>query len=64
MEMNRPSQSLHDSILGILSNHGGRMKRSRLGRCAGMKYADVDPILGELARDGKIRIAREMIIIL
>jgi hypothetical protein len=32
------------------------MERSRLRRCAGMRYADLDPILSELAREGRIRI--------
>jgi len=32
------------------------MERSRLRRCAGMKLADLDSILGELVRAGKIRI--------
>lgn len=62
--MIKSSPSPHESILWILSNHGGKMERSRLRRCLGTRYADLDPILGEMARDGKIRIAGEMIIIL
>jgi len=37
------------------------MDRSRLRRCAGMRLADLEPILGELAREGRIRITGEMI---
>jgi hypothetical protein len=32
------------------SNSDGKMERSRLRRCAGMRYADLDPLLAELAR--------------
>jgi hypothetical protein len=35
------------------------MERSRLRRCAGIKLADLDPLLRELAREGKIRISGE-----
>ena len=55
------SQSHRDRILWILTNSGGRMDRSRLRRCAGIKLADLNPILGELAREGKIRIPGETI---
>jgi hypothetical protein len=37
------------------------MERSRLRRCAGMILTDLDLLLAELARDGKIRISGEMI---
>jgi len=56
LEMTGPSQSPRDRILWILTNSGGKMERSRLRRCAGMRYADLDPILDELAREGRIRI--------
>jgi hypothetical protein len=39
------------------------MERNRLRRCAGMKLADLDGILGELAKEGKIRISGEAIIL-
>jgi hypothetical protein len=58
-----PSQSPRDRILWILTNSGGKMERSRLRRCAGMRYADLDPILAELAREGRIRISGETIIL-
>jgi hypothetical protein len=51
----------HDRILWILANNGGQMERSRLRRHAGMRYALLNPILEELARDGKIKIEDEII---
>ena len=54
-------QSPRDRILWILSNSGGKMDRCRLRRCAGMKLADLNLILGELAREGRIRITGEVI---
>ena len=45
----------------ILTNSGRKMERSRLRRCAGIKLADLNLILGELAREGKIRISGETI---
>ena len=55
------SQSLRDRTLWILTNSGGKMDRSRLRRCAGMKLADLNLILGELGREGRIRITGDMI---
>jgi hypothetical protein len=55
------SQSPRDRVLWILSEHGGMMKRSRLRAHTGMRYALLDPIIEELARDGKIRIEGEII---
>jgi hypothetical protein len=55
------SQTPLDCILWILSNSGGRMEKSRLRRCAGIKLADLNLILGELAREGRIRISGETI---
>jgi hypothetical protein len=37
------------------------MDRSRLRRCAGIKLADLNLILSELAREGRIRITGEVI---
>jgi hypothetical protein len=45
----------------MLSESGGKMVRSRLRRYAGMRYALLDPILEELAREGRIRIEGENI---
>jgi predicted transcriptional regulator len=61
LEMTASSQSPRDRILWILANSSGKMERSRLRRCAGMKYALLDPILEELAREDKIRIFEESI---
>jgi hypothetical protein len=30
------------------------MERSRLRRCTGMRYADLDPVLEEIVREGRI----------
>ena len=54
-------QTPRDRILWVLSSSGGKIERSRLRRCAGMRLADLEPILGELAREGRIRITGEMI---
>jgi hypothetical protein len=59
-EKTYPSQSPGDRILWILANSGGKMERSRLRRCAGMRYADLDSILGELAREGRTRIPEDL----
>jgi hypothetical protein len=40
------------------------MEQSRLRRHAGIKYALLDPILEELARDGKVSIEENISIIL
>jgi len=62
--MTRPSQSPRDRVLWILANRGGRMEQSRLRRCAGMRLADLNPILGELANEGRIRISGETVSII
>jgi len=54
-------QSLRDRVLWILTNSGGKMDRSRLRRCAGMRYAQLDPILIELSGERKIKITGEMV---
>jgi len=59
LEMTRPSLSPRDRVLWILATRGRKMERSRLRRCAGMRYADLDPILLDLAREGRIRISDE-----
>ena len=53
--MTDPSlQSPRDRILWILANSGGTMERSRLRVRTGMRYALLNPILEELAREGRI----------
>jgi DNA-binding PadR family transcriptional regulator len=49
------SQSLEDKILWELANNGSKLARNVLSRSVGIKYADLDPILDELERNGKIR---------
>ena len=44
-------------ILWILANDGGIMERSRLRASTGMRYAMLIPILEELAKEGRIKIA-------
>ena len=58
------SQTPRDRILWILSNSGSKMERSRLRRCAGMNMADLNIILGELVREGRIRITEEIVSII
>jgi hypothetical protein len=40
------------------------MDRSRLRRCTGIKLADLNLILGELVREGRIRITEEIVSII
>ena len=49
----------------ILANSGGKMERSRLRKRMAMKYADLDPILAELEKEGRITrlTGKEMIIL-
>jgi hypothetical protein len=61
MEMTTQSQSPRDRILWILANSSGKMDRTRLRRCTGLKLADLNLILEELAREGRIRISDEAI---
>jgi len=57
LEMTSFSHSPRDRILWILANNGGKMERSRLRAATGMRYALLNPILDELMKDGRIRIA-------
>jgi hypothetical protein len=49
------SQPLRDLILWILAERGGKMERNRLRMFTGRDYAVLDPLLEELAREGKIK---------
>ena len=49
------SQSPHDRILWILANNGGKMEQSRLRASTGMRYVLLNPILDELAKEGRIK---------
>jgi hypothetical protein len=59
--MTSDPQSPRDHILWILSNSDGKMDRSKLRRCSGLKLADLNIILGELARDDRIKITGETV---
>lgn len=54
-------QAPQDRILWILTNSSGKMDRSRLRRCTGIKLADLNLILGELAQEKKIKITGEVV---
>jgi hypothetical protein len=45
----------------FISNSDGKIDRNRLRKCSGIKLADLNMILGELAREGRIRITGETI---
>jgi len=40
---------------GYLANHNGKIERSRLRACTWMRYALLNPILEEQAREGRIK---------
>lgn len=61
LEMTGPFQSPRDRVLWILAHHGGKMKRSRLRAATKMREAYLNPILGELEREGRIRISGDII---
>jgi hypothetical protein len=42
--------------MGYLPTAAGRWSGATLRRCTGMRYTDLDPLLAELAREGRIRI--------
>ena len=62
--MTSSSQSPRDRILWVLTNSNGKMERSQLRRRMAMKYVDLDPILKKLAKEERIRISGERIILL
>ena len=47
--------SIQDKILWELANNGNKLTRSVLRRRVGIKYTDLDPVLEELERDGRIK---------
>jgi predicted transcriptional regulator len=53
------SHSPRDRILWILTNNGGKMERSRLRAAAGMRYAMLNPILEELAKEDRIKMTAD-----
>jgi hypothetical protein len=57
LEITSLSQSPHDRILWILANNDGKMERSQLRAKVAMRYAQLSPILEELVKEGRIKIA-------
>jgi hypothetical protein len=55
------SQPSRDKVLWILTNSGGKMKRSDLRQRASMRLADLVPVLEELAKEGRIRISGDIV---
>jgi DNA-binding MarR family transcriptional regulator len=55
LEMKRFSQSPLDKVLWVLANHGGKMTASSLQLDLGIKQADLDVILANLEREGRIK---------
>jgi DNA-binding HxlR family transcriptional regulator len=49
-------QSMHDRILWLLEDNGGKMERALLRRRIGWRYAILDPILKELEKEGRIKV--------
>jgi hypothetical protein len=49
------SSSQSDPILWILANNGGKMERSRLRAATGMRYALLNLILEEPAKEVRIK---------
>jgi DNA-binding MarR family transcriptional regulator len=54
LEMKRSSQSPDDSVLWELTCHG-KMTRGLLRQRIGMKQAELDIILADLEREGRIK---------
>jgi len=55
-------QSSRDKVLWIHINNGRKMKRSDLRRRVSMRLADLEPILEELVKDGRIRISSRSLV--
>jgi DNA-binding MarR family transcriptional regulator len=53
--MERPSSSPRDKVQWELANYDGKMGRGDLRRRTEMKYAELDPLLEELEKEGRIR---------
>ena len=55
------SQPSRDKVLWILTNSGGKMKRSDLRRHVNMRLAELEPVLEELAKEGRISISGDIV---
>jgi len=60
LEMTDPSQSQRDKILWELATRG-RMKKKDLRQYTRLKLSELEPILEDLTREGRIRIDANMI---
>jgi hypothetical protein len=60
LEVRDPSQSPYDKVLWALATRG-RMKRKDLRRYTKLKLSELEPILEELAKEGRIRISGDMV---
>ena len=60
MEMTDPSQSSRDKVLWELATRG-RMKKKDLRQYTRLKLSELEPILEDLTREGRIRIETNMI---
>ncbi len=64
LEMIRPLQSPHESILWILNDHDGMMKIDDLRKATGLRLHELTPILEDLEREGKIGIEGKAVYVL
>jgi hypothetical protein len=64
LEMTSLSQSPRDRILWILANNDGTMERSRLRGRMGMRYALLNPILEDLAKEGRIKTSGDLVFLI
>ena len=53
------TQSPRDRVLWILNERGGKMTRNRLRVVTGLRYEDLNPILDELVREGRVKITKD-----
>jgi hypothetical protein len=61
LKMTDPFQSPQDRVLWLQAHHGGKMKRSRLRAAIKMRDAYLNPVLGELEREGRIKMSGDII---
>jgi hypothetical protein len=59
-----PSLNPRDRVLWVLSEGGGKMTKSTLRRRVALKSGLLNPILEELAKEGRIRIEEQKVILL
>lgn len=57
-------QSPRDKVLWVLSNHNGMMELGKLQAETKLRYAILTPVILVLAKEGKIKIEDEIVILL